>query len=345
MPNIPTTPRGAARDPRSLIAKVFWNISRHELIASAAERLLSARALEKVAAITAVLPSGRQLRDLAAWADNIKRHTPDPTRDDPDTIAFLSDPRNRNQPNWHFVDIPVGAERYDRTLYPDFTNDEDVVQIIRAATRALAGESDRFSRLNALRLVTHLVADVHQPLHVGCGFIDATGPRAELVRDPDLVRAKHLGSDRGGNSLLLPVGGSRGTSLHSYWDSHVGDDGVVSSAEATIATGAAGSGADPYDKVRAVDTLIAMVRGSATMADASTASSDTSAEVWATESVLAAREAYSSLSIKGPSASGGRYDLDWEGQAAYDARCSAIATERLAKAAQRLASLLEKVLH
>jgi hypothetical protein len=89
--------------------------------------------------------------------------------DDDETVAFLNDPKNKAQDTWHYVNIPALAENYDREKYPDFTRDDDVVQMTLQAINVLQGRSDRFSELNALRLITHYVGDLHQPIHVGCG--------------------------------------------------------------------------------------------------------------------------------------------------------------------------------
>ena len=332
-------------DPRlrkpegSLYEREFWGITRHEAIAGAAELLLSARAKGEVARVVAPLGAGIGLPDLAGWADRIKRHTPNPSTDDADTVAFLQDVRNRRHANWHFVNVPIGADGYDRRRYQAFTSDEDVVQMIAHAARVLAGQSNRFSELSALRLVTHLVGDVHQPIHVGCCYIKGVGASARLVRDP--ADAAHLPNDRGGNNLLLPIG-SGGTSLHSYWDSRLGGSGAGEDDAAT---------ADPGLKRLFVQKLVAMMdaSGGPAAADARPLPSgapDRWAETWATQSILAAREAYRSLEIEGAHAdSDDQFDVTWEGKQAYDARCVPIVGKQMTAAANNLAVLLNTLWH
>ena len=74
-------------------------------------------------------------------------------------------------------------------------------------------------RLLALKFVLHFVGDIHQPLHASDN------------------------QDKGGNCVLLSLGGSRTVNLHSYWDTTViqamGDDPqVVASALAAKITAA-----------------------------------------------------------------------------------------------------------
>jgi hypothetical protein len=69
------------------------------------------------------------------------------------------------------------------------------------------------TKAEALRWLVHLVGDIHQPLHVGCGFyrFEPDG-KVVLMSEPD--EAAGHPHDRGGN--LLRHEGSRG--LHGYWD-------------------------------------------------------------------------------------------------------------------------------
>ena len=84
------------------------------------------------------------------------------------------------------------------------------------------GPNARFSKRNALRLLVHLVGDLHQPLHVGTGFIDSSGATIKIERDPALIKRKGLESDIGANKLLIVKADS--SNMHSHWDSDfVGD--------------------------------------------------------------------------------------------------------------------------
>jgi hypothetical protein len=322
-------------DPRlgdpdgGLVKRILWGISRHEAIAGAAANLLGDQSRLAIAQIVAPLGADTSLADLAGWADHIKRRKPDPVRDDPDTVAFLSDPRNRNQPNWHFVNLPLDAQAYDRNKLPHFTSDEDVVQITRESARVLRGDSNRFSKLNALRLITHLTGDLHQPVHVGCGFIDRNSKPAKLIRDPDAIVAGKLRSDRGGNNLLLPVG----KNLHSYWDSTLGGKNAPE-----------GFTDEKELKRLLIRKLTVMTRMEPELATFEGADALEMPAMWATSSLSLARQAYHSLIIVGPNAKEPNdFDVSWEGKAAYDARCAPIVRKQLTQAASSLATVLDSI--
>jgi S1/P1 Nuclease. len=218
-PGSTAAPARAQRPPvRTLYDREFWSIGRHELIAAAAEELLSPDAKTEVKKL--LKPIGVAFPDIAGWADEVKRRKPR-RGDDPDTVDFLEDERNAHADTWHYVDLPVGAHEYSRRTYPEFTRPDDVVQMLAESIKVLQGASDRFSVLNALRLTVHLVGDVHQPLHVGCGYLDRSTEVPRLTRDPAIASRKKLESDHGGNYLILPIG-SKGPNLHAYWDGRLG---------------------------------------------------------------------------------------------------------------------------
>jgi hypothetical protein len=321
----------------------FWAISRHEAIAGAAEALLSTAAASEVQRI--LEPLGHVMADVAGWADTIKRRRP-MADDDPDTVAFLEDERNKAQPTWHYVNLPLDAEGYDRERYATFTRDDDLVQILAEAIRVLQGRSDRWSEVNALRLVVHLVGDIHQPIHVGCCFIDESSDPPKLVRDP--AEAEGLDSDRGGNHIILPLGES-GADLHSYWDKRLGGKGAErelgagSDVEGDALTDAAPEPSAELKK-RFIAKLSAMIQrddvtaGEADAADAPLSPPDEWPVQWATDALVLAREAYESLTITGRHPKG--YEVTWEGREAYDSRCKPIVISQLKLAARNLAKLL-----
>ncbi|HZG54765.1 MAG TPA: S1/P1 nuclease [Pyrinomonadaceae bacterium] len=332
----------------------FWGIARHELIAGAAEEKLSSeKAKKEVRRILAPL-GGMMLSDVAGWADTVKRRRPNPDQDDKETIAFLEDERNRSNHTWHYVNLPLDAKEYSREAYPEFTGDEDVVQIMSECIRVLQGQSDRFSELNALRLLAHMAGDIHQPAHVGCCYLDESSTPAKLVRDPQVAAQKQLESDQGGNRILLPLGSS-GVSLHSYWDSRLGGtikpedflDAEDTPADAAPEAPAGDSAAiDPQLRQKFIGKLAAMIddqppAGDAP-AEADTAPPELWPEQWASESLVTARAAYKSLKIA--EARGNKFIVSWEGKEAYEARCKPLVIQQMKLAAQNLAALLDEVL-
>lgn len=336
--------RALTRPEAGLFASEFWSIGRHEAIAAAAEPRLTDVARDAVARITAPLGNGVSLSGLAAWADKIKRRPPGPN-DDADTVAFLTDDRNKSQPSWHYVNIPCQADGYDRTKYPEFTRDDDVVQMIAAAVRVFTENSTRFSQLNALRLIVHLVGDVHQPCHVGCSYIDKSTTPAKMVLDPAVAASKQLKDDHGGGYILLPGNGS----LHSYWDGKIGsvpsgdDDGDDHDHDHDHDHDFADG--PPEIRTQHVQKLAALAAALPPAPAGFMAPNDPArwAEGWATTSLIAAREAYATLRITGPSGNT-NFKVSWDGKPAYDARCKPIANERLASAVRNLADLLNRIL-
>jgi len=113
---------------------------------------------------------------------------------------------------YHYSDIAWqrGAYRSDLTG----ASDHDVVAATTAAIGVLRGAAapaplDIASAREALLLLSHLVGDLHQPLHVGAVYLDADGGVVDPDRDGD-DPATHT---RGGNDIRV---GSR--SLHAMWD-------------------------------------------------------------------------------------------------------------------------------
>ncbi len=337
----------------SLFESAFFGIERHELVAEVAGTLLtSQRAKQEVRRILDHLETG-SLGDIAGWADRVKRREPSPS-DDPETFAFLSDQRNRDNASWHFVNLPLDADGYSRTRYPKFTGSEDVVQMTNHAIRVLLGQSDRFSEANALRLLTHLVGDIHQPVHVGCCYIqEIPGPAgAQLVRDPGVAAQENLRNDQGGNRLVLSLPGS--PSLHSYWDSDLGasEDHHHDAVDVTTPQLLEADAFEPPRFVAAAATrarYVAEVReavlssAAVLLADPQDALDPLSlAVIWAGESLVAARSAYQSLAIASR-LNGGKFRVDWEGKTAYDARNAPLIRRRIESASRNLALLLDTI--
>ena len=344
-----------ARANATLYGTEFWGISRHELIAGAASRLLNQRARAEVTRILAPLGNNTNLQDIAGWADQIKGQTANPNQD-PDTRQFLTDFPNDASRDWHYVNLPLGVESYSEAAELGFTRDDDVVQMISASVRVLQGNLNIMSELNALRWLVHLVGDVHQPIHVGCGFVDASGNVPRLVLDPQRIIQRNLRSDKGGNNLVLPVSGS--VSLHSYWDSrlagdiddHPDEQADAETLKAESFVEEAEDSTSPQLKRRFVDKLSAMIEreratrinNAVSPAPANVTPPDQWAQQWATNSLVLARSAYQSLRIV-RRLSGGKYKVSWEGKAAYDARCQPIVSQQLTLAAQNLAELLNAI--
>lgn len=192
-----------------------WGDDGHQTVGKIASLRIEQRTAQTIAQI---LKPGETLATIATWADTVKERTgkADP---DPDTNAFLQDlAHNEKNREWHYDDLPLNCKSYQTCN--GFTPENDIVHMLNVCIRTLQGHPDPnhpLSRRNALRLLVHFVGDIHQPLHVGCGFVDVNGPNQTIVivRDPVVIRQKNLLHDRGGNQLII---NHDRKNLHGFWD-------------------------------------------------------------------------------------------------------------------------------
>ncbi|MGA2174114.1 MAG: S1/P1 nuclease [Verrucomicrobiota bacterium] len=146
------------------------------------------------------------LCEASVWADVVKG------RNDQTEEMLQFKAANPNHFVFHYTDIPFEEPKY-RDDSIGATN-VDVVHAIPACILILQGKPEAqtlFTNVSprvALRLLVHYIGDIHQPLHVGAGYLDKT----KFV-DPNGY-AGHYKDDQGANRLLF--GGTN--KLHFYWD-------------------------------------------------------------------------------------------------------------------------------
>ena len=163
-----------------------------------------------------VMKPGETLAGISTWADTVKERMGknDP---DPDTNAFLQDvAHNEKNREWHYDDLPLNCRSYQTCF--GFTVENDIVHMMNVCIRTLQGHPDPkypLSIRNALRLLVHFVGDIHQPLHVGCGFPDVVNGELIIQKNPVVIGRKHLAHDRGGNQLII---NNDRKNLHGLWD-------------------------------------------------------------------------------------------------------------------------------
>ena len=94
-----------------------------------------------------------------------------------------------------------------------FANGGDVVHAIVFAVGTLEGNDTGLSKAEALKVLVHLVGDIHQPLHTVTGYSDITNPQAPRLLSPSEAT---IGSqeDAGGNGLFY----TKSHELHALWD-------------------------------------------------------------------------------------------------------------------------------
>lgn len=130
---------------------------------------------------------------------------------------------------YHFADIPYQHGAY--AIGDISVSQHDIVASITEAIYYLRnGHSSPgavviFSnQREALFILAHLMGDLHQPLHVGAVYLDASGNVVDPAGNPTLAQQT---ATHGGNSILESSGASN---LHSEWDSIDASLGVNASA-------------------------------------------------------------------------------------------------------------------
>jgi len=148
-----------------------WGRIGHRVAARMAEQRLTPAAQ---AGVRALLGSKTSLADASTWADE-QQEVPD-------------------SGHWHYVNVPIAENRY----HPRYCAAGGcVVSKIEECSRTLLDLNAGMRRKQqALKFMVHLIADLHQPLHVGDN------------------------GDQGGNRLQVRFFGE-GSHLHRVWDSQI----------------------------------------------------------------------------------------------------------------------------
>jgi hypothetical protein len=185
-----------------------WGEEGHRTIGAMADLLIEGTA---AARHVHQLLGEETLSDASVWADAVKGQR-DQTEE---MLQFKA--ANPNHSVSHYTDIPFEESKYRDDSVG--ATKVDVVHAIPACILILQGKPEAQSVFKdvpprvALRLLAHFIEDIHQPLHVGAGYLDQT----KFV-DPNGYRG-HYGDDQGGNRLVLP--GENRAQLHYYWDTTV----------------------------------------------------------------------------------------------------------------------------
>ena len=143
-----------------------WGKTGHRAIGELAERHLTSKAKKQVQHLL----GKENMADASLWADVVR-----------------SNPKYRFQSKWHYINLR------DKT-----SSKENVVWAIDLMVKILKDQDShpKLNKTQALKLLTHFVADLHQPLHAGRKV------------------------DRGGNRLYVRFF-NRIYNLHEVWDSEI----------------------------------------------------------------------------------------------------------------------------
>lgn len=159
-----------------------WGKTGHRVVGDIAEQYLTPLAQKEIKDIL----GHESLAMASTWMDEIK-----------------SDPHYDYTHDWHWVTIPDG-QTYEET---EKNPNGDLIKALRDIISDLKqGNLDARNEEEKLKMLVHLVGDIHQPLHVGTG------------------------EDRGGNDVKVEWFWDP-SNLHRVWDSEMIDDSKLSFTE------------------------------------------------------------------------------------------------------------------
>ncbi|MBL7847842.1 MAG: S1/P1 nuclease [Cyclobacteriaceae bacterium] len=165
-----------------------WGATGHRATGLVADQYLTAKARKKIA----VVLGQESLAMASTWMDEIR-----------------SDSTYRYADTWHYTTIPDGKRYEDIASNPD----GKVVEMIEKFMKDLKSRKlSKKQEEETLKMLIHLVGDIHQPLHVG------------------------KPGDRGGNEVKVKWFRNE-SNLHRVWDSEMIDDTKLSYTELAGALG------------------------------------------------------------------------------------------------------------
>lgn len=164
------------------ITSFAWGPTGHRVVGLIAERHLNAKARKKIKQLL-----GRETLPLVTtWMDDVR-----------------SDTTHIDMAAWHWVTIETGSTYEQSAKNPK----GDIIATLERVIKELKSHQlTPAQELEDLKILVHLVGDIHQPLHVGCC------------------------DDNGGNKVSVSWFG-RKTDLHHVWDSDMIDDTKLSYTE------------------------------------------------------------------------------------------------------------------
>lgn len=159
-----------------------WGATGHRATGFIAEQYLNAKARKRVRQLL----KQESLAMVSTWMDEIRSDS---------TYNYTTD--------WHWTTIPDGGRYEDVESNPD---GKAVIMIEKFTNELKSGKLTVKQQAEYLKMLVHLVGDIHQPLHVG------------------------KPGDRGGNEIKVKWAGED-SNLHRVWDSDMIDDTKLSYTE------------------------------------------------------------------------------------------------------------------
>lgn len=166
------------------LAGFGWGPTGHRTVGLIAEKHLSAKAKKNIAKLL-----GQQsLAEASTWMDEVRSDS---------LYNFMTD--------WHWVTIETG-KTYDQS--PKNPKGDVIATLERVIAELKKHSLDKKTETEYLKMLVHLVGDIHQPLHVGCC------------------------DDQGGNKVKVKWF-RIDTNLHHVWDIDMIDETKLSFTELT----------------------------------------------------------------------------------------------------------------
>lgn len=159
-----------------------WGVTGHRAVGLIAERHLNKKAAKKVKMIL----GGQRLSMVSTWMDEIRSDS---------TYDYTAD--------WHWVTIETG-KTYEES--PKNPKGDVIATLERLIAELRSGTLSNEKQSEHLKMIVHLVGDIHQPFHVGCC------------------------DDQGGNKIRLKWF-REDSNLHRVWDSDMIDHTRLSYTE------------------------------------------------------------------------------------------------------------------
>jgi hypothetical protein len=159
-----------------------WGPTGHRVTGLIADKYLNKKTRKALETIL----QGESLAMASTWMDEVR-----------------SDPKYDYMSDWHWVSIPAG-QSYEQSIK---NPQGDVIQTLERVIRELKTKKlTTQQQLEHVRILIHLIGDIHQPLHVSA--LD----------------------DTGGNEVKITWFNSN-SNLHRLWDSDMIDDSKLSYTE------------------------------------------------------------------------------------------------------------------
>lgn len=168
-----------------------WGPTGHRVTGFIAEKHLNAKARKKLQRLL----GQESLAMAATWMDDVRSDS---------TYDYMTD--------WHWVTVEDG-ETYDESKKNK--NGDIIMTLGRIISELKSRKLDRKKEIEAIKILIHLVGDIHQPLHVGC-CDDQGGNKVRVkwfrddsnlhrVWDSDMIDGTKLSYTELGASLGTPA--------------------------------------------------------------------------------------------------------------------------------------------